>query len=56
MKAMLGRVRWLATERREGLVHESGRPEQGPPVFIPEVGAKSRLFRSQSVHSSDEAG
>jgi hypothetical protein len=34
MKAMLGRVRWLATERREGLVHESGRPEQGPPVFI----------------------
>ncbi|UCC30180.1 MAG: hypothetical protein JSU86_18520 [Phycisphaerales bacterium] len=35
VKAMLGRVRWLAMERWEGRVRESGRPERGPPVFIP---------------------
>ena len=51
---MLGRVRWLVTERWEGRVHESGRPERGPPVFMLAVQPKSRLLRSQSVHSSEE--
>ena len=53
-----GGDRWLGAERSEGWIHEARRPErrQARRFIAPDKGTKNRPFRSQSVHTSDEAG
>ena len=52
-----GGNRWLEAERLEGSVHETRRPERHRTEFIvPDKDTKSRPPRSQSTHSSAEAG
>ena len=47
--------RWLETEWSEGSIHETRRPGRCKTVFMPER-AEEPPPRSQSVHSSEEAG
>ena len=50
-------IRWLEAERREDLMHETRRPGRFRTAFIvPDKDTKNRPPRSQSTHSSVEAG